>query len=161
MIQAGSYLASESGIDLSTKLSGKAFKAGEGFTILEASGSGKVLVASYGAIFEKVLQTGEEYIVDSSHLVAFDASLGVQTLTVGGFKSTLLSGEGLVCQTQRTGENLHSDPFSQGSDQLDHPPDSHFKQWFIIFFAFSTGTEIYLCLCFCLLNPHLLGINRS
>ena len=86
MIQAGSYLASESGIDLSTKLSGKAFKAGEGFSILEASGSGKVLVASYGAIFEKVLQSGEEYIVDSSHLVAFDASLNVETLTVGGFQ---------------------------------------------------------------------------
>jgi uncharacterized protein (TIGR00266 family) len=98
MIQSGSYLASEAGIELSTKLSGKAFKAGEGVSMLEASGSGKLLVSSYGAIFEKNLASGEKYIVDSSHLVAFDGSMNVEALSVGGLKSTLLSGEGLVVQ---------------------------------------------------------------
>ncbi|PKO14348.1 MAG: TIGR00266 family protein [Chloroflexi bacterium HGW-Chloroflexi-10] len=98
MIQSGSYLASEAGIELSTKLSGKAFKAGEGVSMLEASGSGKLLVSSYGAIFEKDLASGEKYIVDSSHLVAFDGSMNVEALSVGGLKSTLLSGEGLVVQ---------------------------------------------------------------
>lgn len=98
MVQSGSYLASEDGIDLATKLSGKAFKAGEGVSILEATGKGKLLVSSYGAIFEKMLGAGEKYIVDTSHLVAFDGSIDVQTKTVGGMKSTLLSGEGLVVQ---------------------------------------------------------------
>ncbi len=37
-------------------------------------------------------------MVDSSHLVAFDNSLQVQTRSVGGLKSTLLSGEGLVIE---------------------------------------------------------------
>lgn len=98
MVQSGSYLASESGIDLSTKLSIKAFKAGEGVSMLEASGSGTLLVSSYGAIYEKNLGAGEKYLVDTSHLVAFDASLDVQTRAVGGMKSTFLSGEGLVVE---------------------------------------------------------------
>jgi uncharacterized protein (TIGR00266 family) len=104
MIQSGSYLASENGIDLSTKLSGKAFLAGEGISILEASGSGKVIVSSYGAIFEKVLGAGERYIVDTSHLVAFDGSMGVTTKSVGGLKSTFLSGEGLVVELSGPGK---------------------------------------------------------
>lgn len=98
MVQSGSYLASEAGIELSTKFSSKAFKAGEGVSMLEASGTGKLLVSSYGAIYEKTLNASEKYLVDSSHLVAFDASMEVQTRAVGGMKSTLLSGEGLVVE---------------------------------------------------------------
>lgn len=98
MVQSGSYLASEAGIELSTKFSSKAFKAGEGVSMLEASGIGKLLVSSYGAIYEKTLNASEKYLVDSSHLVAFDASMEVQTRAVGGMKSTLLSGEGLVVE---------------------------------------------------------------
>lgn len=104
LIQSGSYLASEDGIDLSTTLSGKGFRAGEGVTMLETTGSGKVLVSSYGAIFEKTLAAGEKYIVDTTHLVAFDASMGVQTQMVGGLKSTLLSGEGLVVELTGPGQ---------------------------------------------------------
>ncbi len=98
MIQSGSYLASENGIELSTKLSAKAFKAGEGVSMLEAAGSGKLLVSSYGAIYEKTLAAGEKYIVDSTHLVAFDGTMDVRAQAVGGFKSTMLSGEGLVVE---------------------------------------------------------------
>lgn len=98
LVQAGSYLASEVTVDINTRLSGKAFLAGEGLTILEASGTGKLLVSSYGAIYERSLGRGEKYVVDSSHLVAFDANMGVKTRTVGGIKSTLLSGEGLVVE---------------------------------------------------------------
>ena len=98
MIQAGSYLASEIGIELSTKISKKAFLAGEGISMLEAKGEGKLLLSSYGAIFERYLENGERYIVDSSHLVLFDATMDVQLKTVGGLKSTLFGGEGLVVQ---------------------------------------------------------------
>jgi len=104
MIQSGSYLASEDGIELSTKFSSKAFKAGEGVSMLEASGSGKLLVASYGAIYEKTLNAGEKYYVDTSHLVAFDASMDVQAKAVGGMKSTLLSGEGLIVEITGPGQ---------------------------------------------------------
>jgi len=37
-------------------------------------------------------------VVDTTHLVAFDASMGVTPRTVGGIKSTLFSGEGLVVE---------------------------------------------------------------
>lgn len=104
MIQSGSYLASEAGIELDAKLSGKAFRAGEGISMLVATGSGKLLVSSYGAIFEKTLGAGETYIVDSSHLVAFSASMGVSIKSVGGLKSTLLSGEGLVVELSGPGK---------------------------------------------------------
>jgi uncharacterized protein (TIGR00266 family) len=98
MIQAGSYVASENGIDLTAKVSAKAFMSTEGISMLEASGTGKLLVSSYGAIFERSITAGEKYIVDTSHLVAFDATMGVVPKTVGGFKSTLFSGEGLVVE---------------------------------------------------------------
>ncbi len=98
MIQSGSYLASESGIELTANLSMKALKAGEGVSMLEATGTGKLLVSSYGAIYEKTIAAGEKYFVDTSHLVAFEGSLQVQTKAVGGVKSTLLSGEGLVVE---------------------------------------------------------------
>jgi uncharacterized protein (TIGR00266 family) len=98
MIQAGSYVASEDGVELTAKVSVKAFMSTEGVAMLEASGSGKLLVSSYGAIFERQIGSAEKYIVDTSHLVAFDAGMGVTPKTVGGFKSTVFSGEGLVVE---------------------------------------------------------------
>jgi len=104
MIQAGSYVASEIGVELNAKISKKAFLSAEGISILEASGNGKVLVSSYGAIYERDLGAGEKYVVDTSHLVAFDGTIDVQVRTVGGLKSTLLSGEGLVVQVTGPGK---------------------------------------------------------
>ena len=98
LVQAGCFMASEDGVDINARISGKAFMSGEGLSILEAKGAGKLLVSSYGAIYEKSLEQGEKYIVDSSHLVAFDGTIGVQPRTVGDIKSTLLSGEGLVIE---------------------------------------------------------------
>jgi uncharacterized protein (TIGR00266 family) len=98
LVQSGSYMASEVGVDLSAKLSGKAFLSGEGLSILEAKGSGKLLVSSYGAIFQKTIGQGEKYVVDSFHLVAFDNTIEVKPRPVGGLKSTVFSGEGLVIE---------------------------------------------------------------
>ncbi|GAB4486010.1 MAG: TIGR00266 family protein [Anaerolineales bacterium] len=98
MVQTGSYLASENGIDLSAKISMKALMSAEGLSMLEAKGSGKLLVSSYGAIYEKTLASGEKYIVDTSHLVAFNSTLQAVPRAAGGLKATLLSGEGLVVE---------------------------------------------------------------
>ena len=104
MVQAGSYMASETGVDLNGKVSMKAFMSAEGVSMLEASGQGKLLLSSYGAIFERSLKDGEKYIVDTTHLVAFDASINVMTRPAGGLKSTLLSGEGLVIEMTGPGK---------------------------------------------------------
>jgi len=98
MVQAGSYLASEDGIELNAKISMKAFLSTEGLSMLEAKGNGKLLVSSYGAIYERALTAGEKYIVDTSHLVAFEATIQAVPRSAGGFKATLLSGEGLVVE---------------------------------------------------------------
>ena len=104
MVQAGSYMASESSVELTAKVSVKAFMSAEGISMLEASGSGTLLVSSYGAIYEKTLVAGEKYVVDTSHLVAFDAAMGVQPKPIGGIKSTLFSGEGLVVELTGPGK---------------------------------------------------------
>lgn len=104
MIQSGSYLASESGVDLTAKVSMKALLSAEGLSMLEASGKGKILLSSYGAIFERELGQNEKYIVDSTHLVAFDASMSVTPRAAGGIKSVLLSGEGLVIEMTGPGK---------------------------------------------------------
>lgn len=98
MLQSGSYVASENGVELTAKVSVKAFMSAEGISMLEASGNGKLVVSSYGAIVERSIPSGEKYVVDTSHLVAFDATMTVTPRTVGGFKSTLFSGEGLVVE---------------------------------------------------------------
>jgi uncharacterized protein (TIGR00266 family) len=106
MVQAGSFMASETTIELNTKLSIKGFVSAEGFAMLEASGTGKLLLSSYGAIHERVLAAGERYTVDTTHLVAFPASMPVQPRAVGGLKSTLLGGEGLVVDLTGPGRLL-------------------------------------------------------
>ncbi len=104
MVQSGSYMASESTVELSTKLSVKALMSAEGVAMLEATGTGTLLVSSYGAIYEKTLTAGEKYVVDTSHLVAFDGSLSVQPKPIGGLKSTLFSGEGFVIELTGPGK---------------------------------------------------------
>ena len=104
MVQSGSYMASESTIELSTKLSVKALMSAEGVAMLEATGTGTLLVSSYGAIYEKTLTAGEKYVVDTSHLVAFDGSMSVQPKPIGGLKSTLFSGEGFVIELTGPGK---------------------------------------------------------
>ncbi len=97
MVQSGSWLAGEAAVAIDTKWGGaKTFFAGEGLFLLKCTGQGDMLVASYGAIFEKDLAAGETYRVDTGHIVAFEEGVGMQVNKVGGWKSTFLSGEGLV-----------------------------------------------------------------
>lgn len=107
MVQSGSYVASEIDIDLETKWSGaKTFFASEGLVMLRASGAGKMVVSSYGAIHEMTLAAGEKQTVDTGHLVAFSENIGFTVRRVGGMKSTLFSGEGLVVDLTGPGRVL-------------------------------------------------------
>jgi uncharacterized protein (TIGR00266 family) len=107
MVQSGSYVASESGVELDTKWGGaKTFFASEGLIMLQASGSGKLLLSSYGAIHERNLTKGEKFTVDTGHLVAFTEGINFKVNKVGGLKSTLFSGEGLVVELTGPGRVL-------------------------------------------------------
>ncbi|MFC7234600.1 TIGR00266 family protein [Halosegnis marinus] len=94
---AGSFLAASGGVEVDTEFGGaRTFLGGEGLFLLRLSGDGPAWLTSYGAIDRRDLADGETYVVDTGHVVAFrDAEW--DTRRVGGLKSTLFSGEGLVC----------------------------------------------------------------
>jgi uncharacterized protein (TIGR00266 family) len=96
-LQSGSYLASAMGVVVDSKWGGaKTFFGGEGLIMLRVSGHGEVIVSSYGAIEPRELKAGEQLTVDTGHLVAWSEGVQYQVRKVGGWKSTILSGEGLV-----------------------------------------------------------------
>jgi uncharacterized protein (TIGR00266 family) len=74
--------------------------------MLRVSGQGMAILSSYGAIHEMDLAAGERYTVDTGHLVAFSDSMGFKVRAVGGLKSTLFSGEGLVVDLTGPGKVL-------------------------------------------------------
>jgi uncharacterized protein (TIGR00266 family) len=97
MVQSGSYVGSSEGVEIDTKWSGaQTFFAREGLIMLKCSGVGTLILSSYGAIHEMELAAGEGYTVDTGHLVAFTEGMGFNVKRIGGVKSTLFSGEGLV-----------------------------------------------------------------
>jgi len=99
LVQSGSFLAAETGIDIDTKFGGgRTFFGGEGLFLLELSGTGQTFLSSYGAIERVDLDPGETYTVDTGHIVAFEGTTNFDVKKVGGLKSTLFSGEGLVCE---------------------------------------------------------------
>ncbi len=107
MVQSGSYVGSEMGIETDTRWGGaKTFFASEGFIMLRATGTGKLVLSSYGAIHEMNLGAGESYTVDTGHLVSFSEGIGFNVRRVGGVKSTLFSGEGLVVDLTGPGRVL-------------------------------------------------------
>ncbi|MGB9800192.1 MAG: TIGR00266 family protein [Thermanaerothrix sp.] len=107
LVQSGSFMASSEGIQTDTKWSGaRTFFGGEGLIMLRCSGTGKLLLSSYGAIHELDLKAGETYTVDTGHLVAFKEQIGFRIRTVRGLKSTLFGGEGLVVDLTGPGKVL-------------------------------------------------------
>lgn len=107
LVQSGAYVASQTSIQVDTKWGGaKTFFASEGLIMLRAQGSGKLVLSSFGAIHEMNLAGGQRYTVDTGHLVAFTDEMGFQVRRVGGMKSTLFSGEGLVVDLTGPGRVL-------------------------------------------------------
>lgn len=103
--QSGAYIASSPDIEVNTKWGGaKTFFSREGLFLLKMTGTGKVFISSYGAIHEIHLEDGQKYIVDTGHMVAFDEGVGYNVKRIGGLKSTLFSGEGLVCELTGPGK---------------------------------------------------------
>ena len=96
-LQSGSYLASPGSIDIDSKWGGaKTFFSKEGLFMLKCSGHGDLVVSSYGAVQALDLVAGQSYTVDTGHMVGWDESVTYEVKKVGNWKSTMLSGEGLV-----------------------------------------------------------------
>ena len=107
-IQSGSFLACSSSMELDTSFGGaKSFFSGEGLFLLKASGTGTLFISSYGAIHERTLEAGESYVVDTTHIVAFESTVEYSVRkAASGWLSSITSGEGLVCEYRGPGTIL-------------------------------------------------------
>jgi uncharacterized protein (TIGR00266 family) len=113
-VQPGSYLAGDAGFNISVQGSLRGMLSGEGLFLLTVEGSGLLLLSSFGAIHAKQLGAGEEYLVDTGHIVAFEAGVEYhlekatgKSQGVGGFLKGMvqsaMSGEGFVCRYRGPG----------------------------------------------------------
>lgn len=109
MVQSSSYLAGDISLVVDTKFGGaKSFFGGEGMFVLQVSGTGLLLVSSFGAIHRKTLRPGEPYVVDTGHLVAWEGHMqyNLRKAAKSGFFRSFLSGEGMVAEFMGPGEIL-------------------------------------------------------
>jgi uncharacterized protein (TIGR00266 family) len=115
-VTQGAWLASSIGIELDTKWGGfKNVFGDEGGFLIHCSGSGKIVVACYGAIEQIELAAGEKVVLDSGHLVAFDPSVEFITRKVTkGIIQTVKSGEGFVMEFTGPGRVLTQTRNPQG-----------------------------------------------
>lgn len=101
--QPGAYIAHTPGAKMGVRWAGFAsWLAGEGLFKLQFTGTGRVFYGCYGGITEKHIQG--EFIVDSSHLVAYDPSIKMNIKMAGGLVGSVTSGEGLVNKLQGRGK---------------------------------------------------------
>ncbi len=109
MVQSSSYLAGDMSLNVDTKFGGaKSFFGGEGLFVLSISGTGLLLVSSFGAIHRKTLKPGERYVIDTGHLVAWEGHMqyNLRKAAKSGFLRSLMSGEGMVAEFAGPGEIL-------------------------------------------------------
>jgi uncharacterized protein (TIGR00266 family) len=109
MVQSSSYLAGDTSLVVDTKFGGtKSLFGGEGLFLLQVSGTGLLLISSFGAIYRRTLKSGEQYVVDTGHLVAWEGQMqySVRKAAKSGYLRSFLSGEGLVAEFSGPGEIL-------------------------------------------------------
>lgn len=103
IVQGGSFVACEPGVELNLGYEGlKSLFAGEGLFWIHMTGTGKLILNSFGAIYP--VEVKGETIVDSGHIVAFNETLKFTVTKAGkSWVSSFLGGEGLVCKFQGQG----------------------------------------------------------
>jgi uncharacterized protein (TIGR00266 family) len=102
-LQPGAFICCTPGVELSLSYAGfKSLIAREGLFRLKVSGHGCVWYGAYGALVEKEIKG--EYIVDTSHLVAYEPQITLNLQLAGGIFSSFFSGEGLVSRMEGKGK---------------------------------------------------------
>jgi uncharacterized protein (TIGR00266 family) len=115
-IAASSYLASDATLEVDTGWGGaKSFFASDSMFVLQVRGTGFQFVTSFGSLHRRDLGPGEQYIIDTGHVVAWHASMEyeIRKATKSLFRS-MTSGEVLVAAFSGPGtvlmqtRNLHA-----------------------------------------------------
>ena len=108
-VQSSSYLGGDTTLQIDTRWGGaRTFFSGEGLFVLQVQGSGLLLVSSFGAIHRRRLAPGEQYVVDTGHLVAWEGHIPYQLrqASSSGWLRSMVSGEGIVAEFTGPGEIL-------------------------------------------------------
>ncbi len=98
ILQKKAFLAAESGVDLSIhfqKKLGAGFFGGEGFIMQRLSGIGTAFAEIDGSMVEYELKPGQQIVVNTGNVAAFEPSVQMDIRQVPGFKNKVLGGEGL------------------------------------------------------------------
>ena len=107
IIQKSAYVASSPTVNLDIQWQGFTKGLfGQGLFMIKTTGEGELFINCFGAIDKHILRPGESIIVDNFHLVGFSDSCQYEVQKLGGWKETLLSGEGLVTRITGPGEVL-------------------------------------------------------
>lgn len=100
--QPGAYIASSKTVKLGVRWAGfGSWFAGEGLFKLKVMGPGLVFFGAYGGITQK--QISQDFIVDNSHLVAYEPGIKMGVGLAGGLFGSLISGEGFINKLRGNG----------------------------------------------------------
>ncbi len=106
-VQSGSFLACTDNVQTDAQFQGfRGFFSGESLFFLRIyaeRSEGTVYYNSYGAIKQLAVQPGKELVVDTGHLVAFTDDVEYSIGKVGGLRSLIAGGEGLVMKFRGDG----------------------------------------------------------
>ena len=107
-IQSSSFLACTENVETDAQFQGfRGMFSGESLFFLRAyadRGPGVVYYNSYGAIKQLPVEPGRELVVDTGHLVAFTDEVEYSIGKVGGLRSLIGGGEGLVMKFRGDGQ---------------------------------------------------------
>lgn len=97
-LSRGSYLAHVGDCHLTTRYGGmKGVFAKTGLFLLHVSGSGILFCQTYGAIKERELAEGEQFLIDNRYVIAFSETVSYQLVKASrSLRDSMMSGEGLV-----------------------------------------------------------------
>ena len=103
MLQSGSLVAIEPTVEINVRYAGiDNIILREGATTVEATGTGQVIISSYGAIQEYPINVGESVVIDTGHIVAWTVNLEMNVGTLGSLATAVTSGEGMVARYTAT-----------------------------------------------------------
>lgn len=104
-LNTGAYLASDATVNyrMVRQDIGKALFAGTGgLFVMETSGSGDLLISSFGDIVELTVEPGKPITVDNEHVLAWTSDLDYQIRIASGMFG-FTSGEGIVNEFNGSG----------------------------------------------------------
>jgi uncharacterized protein (TIGR00266 family) len=93
------YICGTPSVAVTSKMGGfKSVLGGEGLilTKIVAEAEGDVWLGGYGFFERHELPPGEEFVIDSGVMLAFESNMQYRASKVGGKKSFILGGEGIV-----------------------------------------------------------------